>query len=78
MHNIFYLGLSGERWLPFGLLVYPILFILSVNDDMHESLGVFEIWSDLTTDFGNDEIDKSLDELEIGPDPITDHRVSCS
>ena len=21
MHNIYYLGLSGERWLPFGLLV---------------------------------------------------------
>ena len=26
---------------------------------------------------GNDDIHKSLDELEIRPDPTTDHRVSC-
>ena len=26
---------------------------------------------------GNDDIHKSLDEFEIGPDPTTDHRVSC-
>ena len=25
MHNIYYLGLSGERSLPFGLLVYYFL-----------------------------------------------------
>ena len=27
---------------------------------------------------GNDDIHKSLDEFEILPDPIRDHRVSCS
>ena len=27
---------------------------------------------------GNDDIHKSLDEFEIRPDPIMDHRVSCS
>ena len=26
---------------------------------------------------GNDNIHKSLDELEIWPDPTTDHRASC-
>ena len=26
---------------------------------------------------GNDDIHKSLDEFEIRPDQITDHRVSC-
>ena len=50
MHNIYYLGLSGERSLPFRLLVYPILFILAGNDDMHESLEDFEIRRDQTTD----------------------------
>ena len=29
-----------------------ILFILAGNDDMHESLDEFEIWQDLTTDYG--------------------------
>ena len=29
-----------------------ILFILAGNDDMHESLDEFEIWPDLTTDYG--------------------------
>ena len=29
-----------------------ILFILSGNDDMHESLDEFEIWPDTTTDYG--------------------------
>ena len=29
-----------------------ILFILAGNDDMHESLDEFEIWLDLTTDYG--------------------------
>ena len=28
-----------------------ILFILAGNDDMHESLGEFEIWQDSTTDY---------------------------
>ena len=27
---------------------------------------------------GNDDIQKNLDEFEIRPDPIRDHRVSCS
>ena len=27
---------------------------------------------------GNDDIHKSFDEFEIRPDPIRDHRVSCS
>ena len=27
---------------------------------------------------GNDDIHKSLDEFEIWPDPIRDHRVCCS
>ena len=27
---------------------------------------------------GNDNMHESLDEFEIRPDPITDHRVSCS
>ena len=34
------------------LLVYPILFILAGNDDMHESSEEFEIRPDLTTDCG--------------------------
>ena len=29
-----------------------ILFILAGNDDIHESLDEFEIWPDLTTDYG--------------------------
>ena len=29
-----------------------IHFILAGNDDMHESLDEFEIWPDLTTDYG--------------------------
>ena len=35
-----------------GPLVYPILFMLAGNDDMHESLEEFEIRPDLTTDCG--------------------------
>ena len=30
---------------------YQILFILAGNDDMHKSLGEFEIWPDATTGF---------------------------
>ena len=33
-----------------GPLVYPILFILAGNDDMHESSEEFEIRPDPTTD----------------------------
>ena len=33
-----------------GSAVFPILFILAVNDDMHESSKEFEIWPDPTTD----------------------------
>ena len=51
MHNIYYLGLSGERWLPFGLLVNQILFIFAGNADMHKSLDEFEIRPDATTGF---------------------------
>ena len=29
-----------------------VLFILTGNDDMHESLDEFEIWPDSTTDYG--------------------------
>ena len=29
-----------------------VLFILAGNDNMHESLDVFEIWPDSTTDYG--------------------------
>ena len=32
--------------------LYPILFILAGNDDMHESSEEFEIRPDLTTDCG--------------------------
>ena len=39
MHNIYYLGLSGERSLPFGLLVLIILNIVQ-NLDLH-LLGPF-------------------------------------
>ena len=35
-----------------GPLVYPILFILSGNDNMHENSEEFEIQPDLTTDWG--------------------------
>ena len=39
--------------LPFFLgCFYPILFILTGNDDMHESLEEFEIRLDLNTDCG--------------------------
>ena len=31
---------------------HQILFILAGNDDMHESLDEFEIWPDLTMDYG--------------------------
>ena len=44
--------LSGERSLPFGLLVNWIFFILADNEDMHESLDEFEFWRDPTTDYG--------------------------
>ena len=47
---------SGERSLPFGLLVSvavdPILFKLAGNEDMHNILDEFEFRPDLTTDYG--------------------------
>ena len=44
---------SGERSLPFGLLVFdPILLILAGNGDMHKILDVFEFRPDRTTDYG--------------------------
>ena len=35
----------------FSAVLDQILFILAVNDNMHESLDEFEIWLDLTTGF---------------------------
>ena len=44
---------SGERSLPFGLLVFdPILFILAGNEDMHKISDEFEFWPDRITDYG--------------------------
>ena len=43
---------SGERSLPFGLLVYLILFILAGNQDMHKISDKFEFLPDRTTDYG--------------------------
>ena len=34
----------------FSAVLYPILFILAGNDDIHESLEEFEIQQDPTTD----------------------------
>ena len=48
MHNIYYLGLSGERSLPFGLLVDQIFFILLGNKDNHKVFTEFEIGADGT------------------------------
>ena len=41
-----------EKWCCrfLSAVVYPILFILAGNDDMHESSEEFEIRTDLTTD----------------------------
>ena len=36
----------------FSAVFYPILFILTGNDDMHESSEEFEFLPDLTTDCG--------------------------
>ena len=35
----------------FSAVLDRILFILAGNDNIHESLGEFEIWLDLTTSF---------------------------
>ena len=44
---------SGERSLPFGLLVlYLILFILADNEDMHKISDEFEFRPDWATDYG--------------------------
>ena len=43
--------LSGERSLPFGLLVYWNLFILTGNKDLHKSLDEFEFLPDPITDY---------------------------
>ena len=43
---------SGERSLPFGLLVFgPILFILAGNEDMHKISDEFEFRPDWTNDY---------------------------
>ena len=44
---------SGERSLPFGLLVFnPILFVLAGNEDRHKISDEFEFRPDRTTDYG--------------------------
>ena len=44
---------SGERSLPFGLLVFdPILFLLAGNEDMHKISDEFEFQPDWTADYG--------------------------
>ena len=44
---------SGERSLPFGLLVfYLILFILASNEDMYKISDEFEFRPDRTSDYG--------------------------
>ena len=44
---------SGERSLPFGVLVfYPILFILAGNEDMHKISDEFEFRPNRATDYG--------------------------
>ena len=35
----------------FSAVIHRIHFILAGNDDIHESLGEFEIWPDPTTGF---------------------------
>ena len=55
MHNIYYLGLSGEHRCPLGYLFSAflnlILFILAGTDNIHESLDEFEIRLDPNTGF---------------------------
>ena len=43
-----------EKWCGhfFSAVFYPILFILTGNDDMHESLEEFELRPDPTTECG--------------------------
>ena len=36
----------------FSAVVYPFLFILAGNDDLHESSDEFEFWPDWTSDCG--------------------------
>ena len=44
---------SGERSLPFGLLVFdPILFILAGNENMHKISDEVDFRPDWTTDYG--------------------------
>ena len=44
--------LSGERSLPFGLLVDRIFFILASNEDNHNIPDEFEFQPDSTKDCG--------------------------
>ena len=44
--------LSGERSLPFGLLVDWMFFILAGNENNYKSLDEFEVRRNSTTDFG--------------------------
>ena len=48
----FHRFIMGKRCLHlFSAVLDRILFILACNDNIHESLGEFEIWLDLTTYF---------------------------
>ena len=44
----------------FSVVFYPILFILAVNDDMHESSKDFKIWPDPTTACGVSSLERPL------------------
>ena len=44
--------LSGERWLPYGLLVLFLVILNDGNEDNYKSLDEFEFRQNSTTDFG--------------------------
>ena len=43
---------SGERSLPFGLLVYQVIIKVAGNQDRHKSSDEFDFGPDQTTHFG--------------------------
>ena len=43
---------SGERLLPFGLLVDHVIIKVAGNQDKHKSSDVFDFGPDQTTHFG--------------------------
>ena len=46
--------IKGKTMYPhiFSVVFDPILFILADNEDMHKISDEFELWPDLTTDYG--------------------------